>query len=165
MARTSPSRKVVEKATLKKVVAHLRNHTLVKGYVDALPAAGLEGLLQGEPAALPQEIPVRSAESGKLVTVSVDSLKALFFVKSFEGHKEHKEIRFFEQHPPLEGLLVHVRFFDNESTEGLICNSLHHLVSLGFFLKPPDPQSNNEMVYVVKSSLSEFHVLRVTSIN
>lgn len=152
--------KAVKKATLK-VVAHLRDHTLVRGYTDALPVADLEDLFREEPASLPQKIPVRSAESGKLVTVPVDSLKALFFVKSFEGHQEYKELKFFEQHPPIEGLLVHIRFFDNESTEGVIRNSLHHLVKPGFFLKPPDPQSNNEIVYVVTASLLDFRVLGV----
>ncbi len=154
--------KAVKKATLK-VVAHLRDHTLVRGYTDALPVADLEDLLREEPASLPQKIPVRSAESGKLVTVPVDSLKALFFVKSFEGHKEYKELKFFEQHPSIEGLLVHIQFFDNESTEGVIRNSLHHLVKPGFFLKPPDPQSNNEIVYVVTASLLDFRVFGVRS--
>ena len=83
--------KAVKKASLK-VVAHLRDHTLVRGYTDTLPVADLEDLLREEPASLPQKIPVRSAESGKLVTVPVDSLKALFFVKSFEGHKEYREL-------------------------------------------------------------------------
>ena len=154
--------KAVKKAALK-VVAHLRDHTLVRGYTDALPVAGLEDLLQGEPASLPQKIPVRSADSGKLVKVPMASLKALYFVKSFEGRKDYNEIKFFEHHPPINGLLVHIRFFDDESTEGVLRNSLHHLVDPGFFLKLPDPESNNEMVYVLKASLADFRVFGVRS--
>lgn len=152
--------KVAEKTQLK-VVAHLRDHTLVKGYTDALPAAPPEGLLPRDSVTLPKKIPVRAVESGKQVTLSLDSLKALFFVKSFEGRKEYDELKFFEHHPPVEGLLVQVLFYDNESTEGVIRNSLNHLVNPGFFLKPPDPDGNNEIIYVVKSSLREFRVLGV----
>ena len=152
----------VEKAALK-VVAHLRDHTLIKGYTDALPVGDLDTLAQQEPPTLPQRIPVRSADSGKLVKVPMASLKALFFVKSFEGRKDYNEIKFFEHHPAINGLLVHIRFFDDESTEGVLRNSLHHLVDPGFFLKLPDPESNNEMVYVLKASLADFRVFGVRS--
>lgn len=77
--------KAAEKASLR-VVAHLRDHKLVKGYTDALPVPDLEALLKQESVPLPREIPVRLAESRKRVSVSLKSLKALFFVKSFEGH-------------------------------------------------------------------------------
>ncbi len=150
----------VEKASLK-VVAHLRDHTLIKGYTDALPVSNLDSLAQQEPPTLPQRIPVRSADSGKLVKVPMASLKALFFVKSFEGRKDYNEIKFFEHHPHINGLLVHLRFFDDESTEGVLRTSLHHLVNPGFFLKLPDPESNNEIVYVVTAALLDFRVLGV----
>lgn len=110
---------------------------------------------------LPPRIAVRLGESGKQVEVPLDSLKALFLVKSFEGSKEYCEVKFLQQHPPINGLLVRIRFFDDELTEGVVRNSLHHLVNPGFFLKPPDPQSNNKMGYAGKRSLKGFQVLGV----
>lgn len=151
-----------EKASLK-VVAHLREGKLVKGYTDAVGATDLESLIRQEPVALPRMIAVRLAESRKTVSLPLNSLKALFFVKSFEGRKEYKEVKFFDAHPPIEGLWVRLKFFDNEATEGVVRNSLDMLLNPGFFVKPPDPDSNNEFLYVVKSSLIEFQVLGVRS--
>ncbi len=144
-----------------KVVAHLRGGEILKGFTDSLPNGDVDALLSEDPISLPAKITLQPPESKKPVSVSIRSLKALFFVKTFEGSKDYKEIKFFHAHPPIEGLWVRVKFDDNEATEGIVHNSLHHLVQPGFFLKPPDPQSNNQVVYVVKESLREFRVLSV----
>lgn len=144
-----------------KVVAHLRGGEILKGFTDSLPNGDVDALLSEDPISLPAKITLQPPESKKPISVSIQSLKALFFVKTFEGSKDYKEIKFFHAHPPIEGLWVRVKFDDNEATEGIVHNSLHHLVQPGFFLKPPDPQSNNQVVYVVKESLEEFRVLSV----
>jgi len=141
-----------------KVVAHLRGGKLLKGYTDAVPIADLEELLQRESPQVSSPIKIRLADSKRTVSIPMKSLKALFFVKSFDGRKEYKEIKFFETHPPIEGLWVRMQFYDREATEGVVRNSLDLLMSPGFFLKPPDPESNNEILYVVKSSLAAFQV-------
>ncbi len=146
-----------------RVVAHLRNHKLVKGYTDALPASDLASLGEQERFGLPAKIDVRLVETQETISLTLKSLKALFFVKSFEGRKEYKETKFFAPNPPIEGLWVRVKFFDDESTEGVVRNSLQHLIDPGFFLRPPDPESNNQLVYAVKASLTEFQVLGVRS--
>ncbi|MFQ5778319.1 MAG: hypothetical protein ACE5IP_09975 [Terriglobia bacterium] len=151
------------KQALVKVIAHLHNHKLVKGYTDVVPSLSPEELLQRSPAALPQKITLQAAETRKRVTVPMKSLKALFFVKTFEGKGEYREVKFFDGNPSIEGLWVRMRFFDSEFTEGVVHNSLHYLLNPGFFLKPPDPESNNRMVYVVKSALIEFRVMGVSS--
>jgi hypothetical protein len=146
-----------------KVVAHLSNGELLKGYFDSSVERDLESLVRKRMLSFPVEIPIRPAESDKVVPVARDSLKALFFVKTFEGRKDYKEVKFFQSHPPSEGLWVQVAFKDGEITEGVLHNTIHYLVEPGFFLKPPDPQSNNEFVYVVKGFLNEFRVLGVRS--
>jgi hypothetical protein len=144
-----------------KVVAHLSGGKLVKGYTDTLPAKDLDTLLKNEPVSIPREIAVRTVESGEPIAVPLESLKALFFVKTFEGSEDYKEIKFFEGHPPIEGMWVRVRFHDGETIEGIVRNSLHYLVDPGFLLKPPDPHSNNQILYVVKNFLRDFQVLGV----
>jgi len=146
-----------------KVVARLRNGKVVKGFVDTIPASDFNALLQEPHFSLPREIPLRSTDSNKTEFVTLDSLKALFFVKTFEGTKEYKEMKFFEKNPAIKGLWVRVKFFDNEHIEGVVRNSIQYLVEPGFFLKPPDLQSNNEILYVVKNSLADFRVLGVSS--
>lgn len=144
-----------------RVVAHLRDGKLVKGYTETVQPPDQAAMLSQDPIVLPDVVSLRSAESGELITVPLNSLKSLFFVKSFEGRQDYKEVKFFHATPAIEGLWVQVKFHDNESTEGVVHNSIRYLVDPGFFLKPPDPQSNNEIVYVVKASLVEFRVLGV----
>jgi len=132
----------------------------VKGHTVSLPSADFESLLH-QPIELPPEIEVQAVESGQAVSLALQSLKALFFVKSFEGRSEYREIKFFNTHPPIRGLWVRVKFYDSEALEGVVHNSMRFLVEPGFFLKPPDPNSNNEIVYVVKTSLIDFCVLGV----
>ena len=146
-----------------KVVAHLSNGELLKGYFDSSVERDLESLIRQRMLRFPVEIPIRPTDSKNIVPVRRDSLKALFFVKTFEGRKDYKEVKFFQGHPPVEGLWVQVTFTDGEITEGVLHNGLHYLVEPGFFLKPPDPQSNNEFVYVLKGSLDDFRVLGVRS--
>jgi len=146
-----------------RIVAHLRDGSLLKGYTDSLPETELEQLLRQGPFPLPRQSTVRTNGTRKTVTLSLDSLKALFFVKSFEGRTDYQEIKFFESHPPVEGLWVRIKYYDGEASEGVVHNSLHYLTTPGFFLKPPDPESNNEFIYVLKSSLTDFRVLGVRS--
>jgi len=88
-------------------------------------------------------------------------MKALFFVKSFEGNRQYSEIKFFNGEPKIEGLWVHLTFSDNEKTEGIVHNSVSFLTEPGFLMKPPDPNSNNQAVYVMKESLTAFRVVGV----
>jgi hypothetical protein len=144
-----------------KVVARFRDGEVVKGYLDLIPAGDFQSLVEGAPAPLPPEVDIRCADSGKSMPLPLRSLKALFFVKTFEGRKEHQEVRFFEKNPPIKGLWVRGMFYDGECFEGIVRNTIHYVVEPGFFLKPPDPHSNNEIFYVVKEALTDFHVLGV----
>jgi hypothetical protein len=142
-----------------KVVARLRGGKLIKGYVEAFPITDFDELIQKDPWTLPLQMGIRSAESSETLSVPLNTLKALFFVRSFNGSKDYEEVKFFEKNPPIRGLWVQVKFYDNEFIEGVVRNSLHYLVDPGFFLKPPDPKGNNEILYVIKESLAAFHVL------
>ncbi|HEV8524607.1 MAG TPA: hypothetical protein VGQ71_08920 [Terriglobales bacterium] len=146
-----------------KVVAHLRDGKLIKGYTDIVTPETLEELLQQGPLPLPGQLPLRAAGARQAQAVDLESLKALFFVRSFEGRNQYQELKFFDAHPPVLGLWVRIKYFDGEASEGVVHNSLHYVTSPGFFLKPPDPQSNNKLIYVLKSSLVDFRVLGVRS--
>ena len=45
--------------------------------------------------------------------------------------------------------------------EGIVSNTIRFLLDDGFYLKPPDPNSNNRFMYVVKMALKDFAVLGV----
>jgi len=145
-----------------KVVAHLLGGTLVKGYIQSSHSSDAEAALR-EQLKSNTKVRLHGEQSGDPHEFEIGSLKALFFVKTFEGRGEYKEIKFFQSNPTLEGLWVQLRFDDGEVTEGILQNSLRYLMEPGFFLKPPDPNSNNEYVFVAKNSLAEFRVLGVRS--
>lgn len=142
-----------------KVVAHLADGSLVKGYLrhvnsfDPL-SAGLTG------NNLPPQVDVDLVAGGRKL-IELNRTKALFFVKTLEGRNDYVEIKFFERNPQIEGLWIKIRFKDGEVTEGIVHNSLPFVSDSGFFLRPPDPQSNNRVVYVVKSFLTDFRVLGI----
>ncbi|HWZ42838.1 MAG TPA: hypothetical protein VNW97_05150 [Candidatus Saccharimonadales bacterium] len=141
-------------------VVHFDDGTLAKGFLDDAEGLVRQALASGK-GSLP-ELPVElQLVAGGRAPIDLSTAKAVFFVKTFEGSKEYKEVKFFQSHPEIAGLWVRVRFFDDEVSEGIVHNSLTFLEEPGFFMKPPDPQSNNRMVYVLKKSLVDFQVLGI----
>lgn len=151
----------VPEKQMRKVVARLRDGKLLRGYLTTPAAESLEESLREDAPTFNRQIEIHSVASRESILVSLDSLKAVFFVKTFDGRKDYEEVKFFAKSPPIRGLWVRVQFFDHECIEGVVENSLRYLLEPGFFMKPPDDQSNNEILYVIKSSLSEFRILGV----
>jgi hypothetical protein len=144
-----------------KVVAHLADGSLVKGILrDTESFDPLSAGLIGQ--TLPSTVAVELPEGGSR-TVDLKNAKALFFVKKLEGRSDYVEVKFFERNPQIEGLWIKIKFKDGEVTEGIVHNSLPFVADSGFFLRPPDPESNNHVVFVVKSFLSDFRVLGIRS--
>ena len=146
-----------------KIVAHLRTGKLLKGYADLPLPTDQVGVVASVPITLPKQIALETFDTHKKHTIPVTSLKALFFVKSFEGNPQYAEIKFFNGEPKIEGLWVQLAFVDGERLEGIVHNSLAFLNEAGFLMKPPDPNSNNQAVYVLKESLTGFRVVGVRS--
>ena len=148
-------------ARLIKAVIHLADKTLIKGYLE--DEAGVwGGPIAPADSALPEEFEFRLLD-GTSATIRLNQAKAVFFVNQFQGQPEYDELKFFKNGPEFPGLWVRLRFADNEVTEGLVHNSLALLMAPGFFLKPPDPHSNNRMVYALKKHLVNFEVLGLKS--
>jgi uncharacterized protein DUF6982 len=148
-----------------KVVAHLKNGSLVKGYFESpledISALIPQGIENPFPSKLSLQMSTGETAEANPTNIFLDEAKALFFVDSFEGNKDYSEVKFFEATPRAEGLWVRIMFQDQEVIEGIVHNSLPFVADRGFFLKPPDPQSNNKMIYVVKNAMREFRVLGV----
>ena len=146
-----------------KVVAHKKSGHLVKGYTELDVEGGDSGIFAGGSFALPKTVNILPTTEGRVAHVTLDSLKALFFVKSFAGDPSYAETKFFNPESKLEGLWVHITFEDGETTEGVVHNGIEILNEPGFLMKPPDPQSNNNALYILKSALSKFRVVGVRS--
>ena len=98
-------------------------------------------------------------KSGKPQKFRLADIKAVFFVKDFKGDSKYEVVRFFDKNPQNPMVWVRLEFFDGEQIEGKVPNNIDILKSDGFFLSPADQYTNNEAVYVVKSSLSKLTFL------
>ncbi len=137
-------------STRKKVVLRKLNKELIKGYVD--PRAYLEKA----------QVEVLDRE-GRLVSVPIEEVKGVYFVREFDGNRERAERKAFLSRPKLEGLWVRLTFKDSEVLEGMIANDLLALDSRGFLVTPSDFYSNNLRIFVPRSALSALEVLGAIS--
>lgn len=122
-----------------KIVVRYQDGRIVKGYTDSFePDSPFLRLFRngtGEPA----------------LQLVMDELKAVFLVKTFEGNRDYSERKvFYKSDRPL-GRKVQIKFVDGEEMQGTIvgCDPL----GTGFFLIPPDPQSNNISLFAVLKAL------------
>lgn len=130
-----------------KVVAHYKDGSVVKGHTRDFD-------------------PLRNAftihpydETGEKIAVDLESLKAVFHVRTFEGNPDHPpapeavteidEPRFKEVMN--RGRKALLEFVDGERMWGFAegFEAAHG----GFFFFPTDPGSNNLRVYVIRSAL------------
>jgi hypothetical protein len=128
-----------------KVVAHLNDGRLLKGYTHDFVAEKAsfhlnEGLEAG---------------GGKIHEVRISDMKALFFVKTPGGNKAHKEKKRFEEvdSKSLHGMKIKVVFKDGEVMRGLSLG--YSRAKQGFFIVPIDPQGNNDRIYIVAASTAQ----------
>ena len=101
------------------------------------------------------------SRDGKEQTRSLEELKAVFFVRDFQGDSDYSEIKFFKKQDHNKWLWVRITFFDEETVEGRVQNDRELLFSNGFYLWPSDEETNNELVYIVKSAIKGFVVLGI----
>lgn len=88
--------------------------------------------------------------------VSVADLKAVYFVKTLEGRKDHVE-RLDPDASRSPGRPLRVIFRDGEVALGFTVG--YHADRPGFFLVPVDPDSNNLRVFVVRAATAKVEFL------
>ena len=89
-------------------------------------------------------------EDSKALPILIKDLKAVFFVKSYDGDKWHREYKLFDR-ANVRARKIFVRFKDGEFMVGFTIgyNPKHQ----GFFLTPADPDSNNSRIYVINEAV------------
>lgn len=143
---------------LEKIVIQLGGRT-IKGYLDAPGGNTIEELLSNALPGAPEVFRVRRLDSEVVDEISAKDVKAVFYVNSFDGDSDHKELNFHTRAPIVHGIWMRFKFLDGEVMEGIVFNSIRYLVDPGFFVMPTDPESNNRLVYVLKSWLVDHRVL------
>lgn len=135
-----------------KVVLRFVDGRIIKGHLDEFSPKA-DGVLV-------------EVESGARQGFGVDELKAIFFVRTFEGNKARSEKKSFEKEVP-PGKRVFVKFKDGESMVGYVEGEvpwekgffLEAAKGKGFFLIPVDDESNNAKVFVIAQSVWEVTVM------
>jgi len=86
--------------------------------------------------------------SGERIEIHIEELKALFFVKSYEGDKQHEKN--YGDQVPGGGRKIKVKFSDGETIVGFTTG--YSPERAGFYMVPADLKGNNERIFVVASA-------------
>jgi len=135
----------------RKVVIRYIDGRVLRGYLSPEEESELQ-------RNTPASFPVETAE-GERAEVCSSDIKAIFFVKKFEGAPDYSEFKVFIAQPNGRGVWIRVHFQDGEVMEGVAANKLDTYLKPVFSMIPPDPASNNQTVLVSKSSLAEMQIL------
>ena len=140
---------------LRRVIVRFADGSILRGYFAPEDSESLRDDSSGT-------FGVRRVD-GEVEHVQLDSIKAVFFVKTFEGSRQYSEFKVFTNQPNGRGVWIRVHFHDGEIMEGIASNSLDTYTRPVFSLTPPDPRSNNESVLVSKQCLKEMQILGLAS--
>ena len=91
-------------------------------------------------------------EQAPPLKVTLDDVKGVFFVKTFEGDKGHILDKSFKK-LKAQGRRIKVTFQDGELLVGVTVGYAPNRP--GFFVIPSDPDANNERVYVVTKAVQK----------
>ncbi len=128
-----------------KIVVRYREGRLLKGFTHDFHPSRTQFTLW--PA-------INSAPSERMY-VPTSQLKAVFFVRDFDGNPHYTEPRTFEGHAA--GRRLEVTFADDEVLLGTTLN--YRPDGLGFFINPADSGGNNVRVFVVGSAIRHVRFL------
>jgi hypothetical protein len=121
-----------------KIVVHHSDGSVSKGFTnDFMPKKDLFHLA-----------PTDAPADFKPVAIKIQGLKAIFFVKEFNGNKQYRDKQEFDSNKPTMGKKIKVVFRDGEILIGTTQG--YETGRPGFFVTPADPQSNNERCFIVK---------------
>lgn len=86
--------------------------------------------------------------------VELKDLKAVYYVKTFDGRPFYRKVRGFLEPEQKGGQRVIVRFADGEELYGT--TRMYSAADPGFFVYPSDPDSNSARIFVINGpSLAE----------
>ena len=101
-------------------------------------------------------------ESSQQLKVRLKELKAIFFVRRFEGDRSYQEKKNFTGTPP-NSKRVFVKFKDGENMMGFMEGEipwqrgffLESMQDKGFWISPVDEGSNNTKILVITSAVQD----------
>jgi hypothetical protein len=135
-------------STSKKVLALRFDRETIQGFINPQTFQQPEGI---------ELLTIHGAVS----ILPYSDVKALCFVRDFDGGSVWKEHRAFATRPKTEGLWVRLVFQDGDSMDGLLPKNLLQLEQFGFTVAPPDPTFHNQRIFVPRAALKDVQALGV----
>lgn len=131
-----------------KIVAHFIDDIIAKGYIFDFDPDCLSCMLYQDNDGHSLNNPV---------VLEMKEIKALFFVKSFDGNREYRERKEFMEGDRILGRRIELTFIDGEKMRGSTLD--YDPKRRGFFLIPVDPDSNNIQIFVVSNAVMNIRFL------
>ncbi|HEY2934584.1 MAG TPA: hypothetical protein VGK99_22840 [Acidobacteriota bacterium] len=131
-------------SSLRKVIVRTRDGKVTAGFAR-------EDTIKDEVGILTRQ--------GKDEVFNIEDIKAIFFVKDFDGDPKHEEFKFFTKQPISEKIWVRVELVDGEILEGAVKNNVDLQNLHGFYLWPSDKDANNEIAYIPRSFVRRLTIL------
>ena len=132
-----------------KIVAHYANGKIIKGYTYDFYAYKPHFHLLPRVAGF--------SFTDEVIAVRIKDLKAVFFVRDFDGNPSYNEQKEFPVGERRPGRKVEVRFKDGEVLVGSTVG--YDAQRPGFFFIPADPKSNNLKVFAVVAAVTKVRFL------
>jgi hypothetical protein len=98
-------------------------------------------------------MPADAPQGSKPVELSTQNLKAIFFVKGYEGNPDYKDKKEFDSGKAPVGRKIKIVFKDGELMVGT--TNGYQPGRPGFFIVPADPNSNIERCYILSAATQE----------
>lgn len=131
---------------MNKLIARFADGRLVKGTtLDFAPSKSLFHMT------------VVTAPVGTPFPIRTEDLKALFYVKDYDGNPSHVEKIELERPTESGEHRIKASFKDGEILVGT--TTAYHEGTAGFFLKPADTESNNTLCYVFTAATNEVSLI------
>ena len=141
---------------VQKIVLRFNTGKILKGYIRDFTA-------------YTDIVAIQDAATNEEHNIPIIELKAIFFVKTFEGDRSRRDKKRYGISENV-GRKVYIRFNDGESMIGFLEGDIpwekgFHLSKKpasalkGFFLIPVDLDSNNKKVFVVNSSIKDITLM------
>jgi uncharacterized protein DUF6982/PilZ domain-containing protein len=132
-------------SAMQKIVVRYVDGDLIKGFTHDFHPSRAQFSLWPSVNAAPSE----------RVVVPLSRLKAVFFVRDFNGNPGYRERKTFMVRG--QGRRIEVTFADTEVILGTTLN--YRPDGLGFFVAPADPGANNSRIFVVASAVKRVRFL------
>jgi hypothetical protein len=119
------------------VVVKFKDNTILKGKMDNWSPQKTHVFLQ--------------TQDQGILNINKEKLKAVFFIKDFEGNPDYKET--YDDLMPGEGRKMKVKFLDGEEIIGYCLSySENHQ---GFTITPADKLCNNTRIFIIQSAIEK----------